>query len=193
MSECATITSADFDRLFLQYKQAFVDIAFSYVRERMVAEDLVTDSFLTFWNKRAEITDENIPAYILTIVKNRCLSFLRSETQHQRVRDGIARRWTNIRQATLHSLEYSDPKTLFLTEVETIVEQQLEAMPATMRRIFIDHRYRDMTYRQIAATYGLSTNQVDFEIRKATRLLRLALKDYLIVLLIILNSSIFRS
>lgn len=193
MSECATITSADFDRLFLQYKQAFVDIAFSYVRERMVAEDLVTDSFLTFWNKRAEITDENIPAYILTIVKNRCLSFLRSETQHQRVRDGIARRWTNIRQATLHSLEYSDPKTLFLTEVETIVEQQLEAMPATMRRIFIDHRYRDMTYRQIAATYGLSTNQVDFEIRKATRLLRLALKDYLIVLLIILSSSIFRS
>lgn len=193
MPECATITSADFDRLFLQYKQAFVDIAFSYVRERMVAEDLVTDSFLTFWNKRAEITDENIPAYILTIVKNRCLSFLRSETQHQRVRDGIARRWTNIRQATLHSLEYSDPKTLFLTEVETIVEQQLEAMPATMRRIFIDHRYRDMTYRQIAATYGLSTNQVDFEIRKATRLLRLALKDYLIVLLIILNSSIFRS
>lgn len=193
MSECATITSADFDRLFLQYKQAFVDIAFSYVRERMVAEDLVTDSFLTFWNKRAEITDENIPAYILTIVKNRCLSFLRSETQHQRVRDGIARRWTNIRQATLHSLEYSDPKTLFLTEVETIVQQQLEAMPATMRRIFIDHRYRDMTYRQIAATYGLSTNQVDFEIRKATRLLRLALKDYLIVLLIILNYSIFRS
>lgn len=193
MSECATITSADFDRLFLQYKQAFVDIAFSYVRERMVAEDLVTDSFLTFWNKRAEITDENIPAYILTIVKNRCLSFLRSETQHQRVRDGIARRWTNIRQTTLHSLEYSDPKTLFLTEVETIVQQQLEAMPATMRRIFIDHRYRDMTYRQIAATYGLSTNQVDFEIRKATRLLRLALKDYLIVLLIILNYSIFRS
>lgn len=193
MPESATITAADFDRLFLQYKRAFVDIAFSYVRERMVAEDLVTDSFLTFWSKRTEVTDENIPAYILTIVKNKCLSWLRSESQHQRVHDTLARKWSHIRQATLHSLEYSDPKTLFLTEVESIVQAQLEAMPVTMRRIFIDHRYRDMTYREIAATYGLSTNQVDFEIRKATRILRLALKDYLLVSVILLCDTMLNS
>lgn len=193
MLESTAITAADFDRLFLQYKQAFVDIAFSYVRERMVAEDLVTDSFLTFWSKRAEVTDENIPAYILTIVKNKCLSWLRSESQHQRVHETLARKWGHIHQATLHSLEHSDPKTLFLTEVESIVQAQLSAMPVTMRRIFIDHRYHDMTYREIAATYGLSTNQVDFEIRKATRILRLALKDYLLVSIIILCDKMLNS
>ena len=42
------ITREFFDGLYADYKPRFIRIARSYVRDDMVAEDIVTDSFLYF-------------------------------------------------------------------------------------------------------------------------------------------------
>lgn len=43
------ITLEDFERLYSEYKPRFIIIARSYIRNNMAAEDIVTDSFLYFW------------------------------------------------------------------------------------------------------------------------------------------------
>ena len=65
------ITSAEFGKLFEQYKPQFVMVARSYVRDAMVAEDLVMDSFISFWENRnkTEIV-QNIPCLLYT---SRCV------------------------------------------------------------------------------------------------------------------------
>ena len=61
----------EFGHLYSEYRQRFVIIAKRYVRDRMVAEDIVADSFVSFWNNRSNIpSDANLPAYIMAIVKN---------------------------------------------------------------------------------------------------------------------------
>ena len=42
----------EFDRLYGEYKPRFILIACSYLRDRSAAEDLVTDCFMHFWEKR---------------------------------------------------------------------------------------------------------------------------------------------
>ena len=51
-------------------------IAVSYVRDRMAAEDIVTDSFVAYWENHTTTEIRSVPAYILTAVKNRCLNWL---------------------------------------------------------------------------------------------------------------------
>lgn len=70
----------EFDRLYGAYKPRFILIACSYLRDRSAAEDLVTDCFMHFWEKREEIvpTTENIPAYILGMVRHKCIDALRT-------------------------------------------------------------------------------------------------------------------
>lgn len=46
------ITLEDFERLYSEYKPRFIIIARSYIRNNMAAEDIVTDSFLYFWETR---------------------------------------------------------------------------------------------------------------------------------------------
>ena len=50
-----------------------------------------------------------------------------------------------------------------------------------------------MSYKEIAEKYGITVRRVEFELEKAVKQLRVALKDYLPVLLMLLSDNILRS
>ena len=63
------ITLEDFERLYSEYKPRFIIIARSYIRNNMAAEDIVTDSFLYFWENKDKLNiTTTIPAYILAYI-----------------------------------------------------------------------------------------------------------------------------
>ena len=79
------ISSTEFGKLFFEFKPRFIALAYRYVRDRETAEDLVSDSFMTFWEMHETLpADINVPAYILTSVKNRCLNHLNAQIRHRR-------------------------------------------------------------------------------------------------------------
>ena len=55
---------APFGELYTLYKDRFVRIAMSYVRDRMAAEDIVTDSYMAFWENRHELETANVSTII---------------------------------------------------------------------------------------------------------------------------------
>ena len=80
-----SISSTEFGKLFFEFKPRFIALAYRYVRDRETAEDLVSDSFMTFWEMHENLpADTNVPAYILTSVKNRCLNYFRPMCAHCR-------------------------------------------------------------------------------------------------------------
>ena len=80
-----SISSTEFGKLFFEFKPRFIALAYRYVRDRETAEDLVSDSFMTFWEMHENLpADTNVPAYILTSVKNRCLNYLNAQIRHRR-------------------------------------------------------------------------------------------------------------
>jgi RNA polymerase sigma-70 factor (ECF subfamily) len=174
--------------LFEQYRPNFVVVARSYVRDQMVAEDIVNDCFITFWENREKIDlAQNIPGYILTSIKNRCLNHLRDQSTRLKAQQDIHSTTTRIMALRIATLETNDPDHVFAEEVAFIVENEIKKMPTGMQNVFLANRFEDMTYKQVAEKFGLSVNQVDFEIRKAVKLLQAALKDYLAALLVVHN------
>jgi RNA polymerase sigma-70 factor (ECF subfamily) len=176
-----TILSAkDFEKLFKQYKSDFVMVARSYVRDGMVAEDIVSDCFAYYWENRdrIEIT-KTIPAYILASVKNKCLNWLRDERNRLKIQQDMHSHSIRVFTERISNLEASSSEEMFEVEISSIVGQSLDAMPEKMRNVFTSSRIENLTYKQIAEKLNLSLNQVDFEMRKATEFLSRALKDYL--------------
>ncbi|MFV0554729.1 MAG: RNA polymerase sigma-70 factor [Mangrovibacterium sp.] len=180
-----TITSTEFGRLFQEYKAQFIAVARSYVRDSMVAEDLVVNSFVSFWENRAEIDTSNPPAYILVSIKRRCLNWLRDEKTHQAAHDDIQSSVLRLMTSRMETIESNNPSELYLTEMASIIEQELNKMPAQTREVFIASRFDAKTYKEICDKYDLTFNQVSFEIRKATQTLRHALIDYLPILIVL--------
>lgn len=182
----AHISPVQFGLLFEQYKSQFVIVARSYVRDAMVAEDLVMDCFISFWENRDRIEiSQNIPSYILTSVKRRCLNWLRDQSAHLKVQEEIHSTALRIISSRIATIETNDPNTLFMEDISSIIKREIEKMPCQMRKVFLASRFEEMSYKEIGEKFGLSFNQVNFEIRKATQILRLSLKDYLLILVVL--------
>lgn len=175
-----------FNSIFREYQSRFLRFAQSYVHDAAVAEDVVMESFMYFWENRQQLPSSvNIPAYILITVKHKCLNYL----QHLDVRAIVSEElkehaeWRLTTQIT--NLEACEPHELFSTEVQALVEITLSSLPTQTAQIFRMSRYESKSHKDIASELNLSTKAVEFHITKATRTLRIALKDYLILLFFI--------
>lgn len=80
---------AAFDRLFGEYRPRFIRFAVSYVTDAAVAEDLVMESFMAAWERRALLSEKSFPPYVLVIVRNKCLNYLRSRQVRLRAEEDL--------------------------------------------------------------------------------------------------------
>ena len=192
--ESVAMTTAEFGRLFATWRARFEAIACRYVRSAAVAEDLVSDSFMSFWENRGRIpADANLQAYILIIVRNKCLDWLRAQSLHAKIEQEVyeLRRW--VLAADIRSLQAFNPEEIFSAAVAAIVRQSLDRLPELTREVFVARRFEELSYKEIAEKYGITVRRVEFELEKAVKQLRVALKDYLPVLLMLLSDNILRS
>ena len=175
-----------FEELYNCYKVRFERFAISYIQDRSVAEDIVTDSFVYWWEHRDRVgsKDENPAAYILATIRHKCLNHLRALQVRLRSHNEIRESQSRIVQENIRSLELCDPVHLFAGEVEALVRQSLEELPELTRYIFIDQRLKGKSYRDIAVEYAISERRVETELARALDKLRRRLKDYLPVILV---------
>ncbi|MCD7794247.1 MAG: RNA polymerase sigma-70 factor [Alistipes sp.] len=169
-----------FDSLYTKYRTNFIAIARSYVEDMAVAEDIVTDSFVSWWLRRNTLPKETDPRkYIVGTIKKQCLEHLRSLRIHSRACNNL--RDANERMLAYHlaSLENNTSENLHTEEIIGILRRQLEAMPLLMREIFIANRTEELSHREIAARFGISERRVKYELKKALETLKEAFKDYL--------------
>ena len=178
-----------FEELYNCYKVRFERFAISYIQDRSVAEDIVTDSFVYWWEHRDRVgsKDENPAAYILATIRHKCLNHLRALQVRLRSHNEIRESQSRIVQENIRSLELCDPVHLFAGEVEALVRQSLEELPELTRYIFIDQRLKGKSYRDIAVEYAISERRVETELARALDKLRRRLKDYLPVILVSLG------
>lgn len=175
-----------FDDIYLSYQDKFIRFALFYVSNRQVAEDIVTDSFVNYWENRKRLpADTNIPAYILTCVKNRCLTFLRDTRLHEEILQGIKELEEWKIQLKISSLKACDPFELFTSEMHEMVNRAINSLPAKTKQIFLLSRLEEVSHKEIAVKTGLSTKSIEFHLAKATKILREKLKDYYILILFI--------
>ena len=81
-----------FNQLFADYQGRFIRFANIYVRDIAVAEDFTIEALMQYWENRNTLkADSNVPAYILTIIKNKCINYL----QHIQVREDASEHLKN--------------------------------------------------------------------------------------------------
>lgn len=173
-----------FNKFFADYQQRFIRFAFTYTRDEVIAEDIVSESMMYYWeNKERLPQDTNLPAYVLTTIKHKCLNYLRHIQLKEDVLNDLASHSQWELSTRIATLEACEPNELFDNEVRSIVGKVLSKLPETTSRIFVMSRNENKSYKEIAAIMNMSTKGVEFHMAKVMRILRIALKDYLLLCL----------
>lgn len=173
---------SDFSEIYKRnYQRSFLFVK-SYVHDEMAAEDIVAESLVKYW-RAISLGDRSVnESLLLTMLRNRALDFLRHQAVHEATVGEMVDlndRELNIRISTL---EACDPKEIFSKEIRVIVNKALLALPKQTRRVFIMSRFGNKSVKEIAEKTGLTVKGVEYHITKTLKLLRIYLKDYLLLL-----------
>ena len=168
-----------FNQLYTDYHERFVNFAFSYVCELAVAEDIASDSMMYYWERRQTLPDEtNIPAYILTTIKHKCINYL----EHLRVREEYSEKMLNNAAWELNlrisTLEACNPEELFSKEMQETIDRALATLPEQTSTIFRLSRYENKSHKEIADMMDVTTKTVEYHITKSLTNLRKILQKY---------------
>ncbi|MDX9882377.1 MAG: RNA polymerase sigma-70 factor [Prolixibacteraceae bacterium] len=159
-----------FELFFKDSYQAACLVAYRFIDEKSVVEDIVQESYITLWKKYAEIyqTDEELKKYLLVTVRNRAVSYLRS----------IKLRHVDI-EKSLQEMNLSDDEKLYDEEELSIrVAQAIKQLPARCREVFLLAYSENKTYGEIARQLSISKNTVKTQMAIAYRILREELKEF---------------
>ena len=170
-----------FSKIYTSYFQKSFRFAKSYVLDDMVAEDIASESLIKLWDvlKKKSLAEDEILPYLLTILKNKSLDYLK----HLEVEHSAFEKITDWQQADLDfritSLEEFEATDIYIKEMYVILEKSLNNLPESTQRVFRMSRFQNKSNKEIAEQMGVTVKGVEFHITKALKVLRVSLKDYL--------------
>ena len=163
-----------FDTLFRRYYPMLCAYGHRFV-ELEDAEEIVEDSLLWIWeNRETLVIESSLNSYLFKMVYRRALNKLAHIDATQRADT----RFYEEMQEMLQDTDYYQ-----IEELAKRIEDAVAALPESYREAFVMHRFRDMSYKEIAETLGVSPKTIDYRIQQALKQLRMDLKDYLPLLL----------
>ena len=142
------------------------------------AENVVQDIFLWIWQNHTDLHIEtSVRTYLFTATRNRCLTLINRGKVSQQVIN-------NLKQnATEH---FESPDFYILDDLMSKLNTALDTLPDSYREAFVLHRLNNKSHKEIAGEMGVSQKTIEYRISQALKALRIALKDFLPILLLIL-------
>ena len=152
-----------FNRCVEQYADRLFRFAFSSLRNREEAQDVVQESFARVWEKVKTVDFAKAKSYLFT-------------TAHHAMVDEVRHRQ---RFASMEEPLSDDAKTVQnpYPDVNDILHRALAALPETQRNALLLRDYEGYSYQEIGDITGMSEAQVKVNIFRARNTLKNKLKS----------------
>jgi RNA polymerase sigma-70 factor (ECF subfamily) len=167
-----------FELLFRFYYPGLVIFTKQIIFDPVESENVVQDFFVQLWVNRKKIKDSStLKGYFFTSVKNRAFNFLKNKKIKENV---IGELKTMVETDCLYQ-----PDIFVESELQEKIKQALTKLPKRTHEIFVLSRTKGYSNDEIAKMLDLSKRTVETQISNALKILRVELKEYLFILLII--------
>lgn len=163
-----------FDSLFQKYYPILCTYCYRFVRLED-AEEIVQDVMLWLWeNRERPIIEYSLKQYLFRAVFNRSMTRIAQNEVKQRADEAYHQRMLDMLQ---------DVDVYLINELSKHIQKAIDELPPSYKEAFIMHRFRDLSYKEIAEILNVSPKTVDYRIQQALKILRVQLKEYLPLLL----------
>lgn len=143
-----------------------------FVSDENEAEDIIQESFITLWEKRANVdASQRIESLLFVMVRNRCLNFLKNTK-------------LNSEKISIENLNVAELQYLYQLDLVKREEKSLEEMlivsfqeavnklPDKMKMVFVKCKLEGLKQTEVADELGISIKMVEKQISKAKKQIR---------------------
>ncbi|MGN8058319.1 sigma-70 family RNA polymerase sigma factor [Pedobacter sp. 22163] len=173
------------DRLKMGDKQAYEKIYFTYSNElllaaykktgdKVIAEELVQNIFISLWEKRQEAVINNLQAYLFGALKLSVINHIRSLVMENKYMEY---------QILTYSEDHQDTTNLVdLHDLSSIIEEGINSLPEKTQEVFRLSRYQHQSTKDISAGLNISEKAVEYHITRSIKRIKEYIKNFYIFL-----------
>ena len=144
------------------YKELFTSLyarlfhfAFSLVKAKQPAEEIVSDVFIKIWEKRKELDKvKNLKVYLYIAIKNTALNYLTK--QKKIITEDIEKFADQFKSV------YFNPEQLMITaDMVALIHQAIENLPSRCKMVFKLVKEDNLKYKEVADILNISEKTVE--------------------------------
>jgi RNA polymerase sigma-70 factor, ECF subfamily len=171
-----------FSIIFAKYYNDLVSFSSSITRDTDVAEEIVQNTFVKFWEGREALAiSTSLKSYLLKTVQNGSIDWLR----HLKIRSYYA----NDLLEKPEIFENNTEQYILWSELQNHLEDALSTLPPDVAQTFRMSRFDGLKYAEIAVKLGVSVRTIEVRVSKALEILREHLKDFLFVIILLFSGK----
>lgn len=153
------------DFFFHLYYAPLVCFAAAIIRDEEVAREIVSESFVKFWNNRQQLQAAGaVKALLYRIVRNASIDYLRQQQRVKKMHRDVIQLQPLSESAVLEKLVQ--------TETYHYLYILVNSLPLRCRQVFQMFYLQDKALKEIAEELGISINTVKSQKQRAVQLLK---------------------
>lgn len=155
--------------IFICFYKPLQQFAFSFVKSRELAEEIVSDVFLKIWLNRSDLQQvENLKVYLYVSIKNTSLKYLLK--QHRQVAISI-----DELEVELESFSRTPEEIMLTAEMLNKIKESVNSLPPRCKIIFKLIKEDGLKYKEVAEILNISIKTIDNQLAIALKKISKAL------------------
>lgn len=150
-----------FQFLFKKYYSRLLAYAIRFVKEKEIAEDIIQEVFMSFWEKRQLLKSISLSSLLFCMVRNASINYLKQKVLVDKFPIEYIENIDG--EEKLYSLDFAlsaDEETLY-EELRKRIQEALSILPERSREIFLLSRFKGLKNKEIASKLEISTTAVE--------------------------------
>lgn len=166
-----------FTTIYNRYWKRLLAIAYSNLKDKTLAEEVVQEVFISLWNRRCNLHVASLEAYLAKAVKFSTFKSIHRNKRHAEIENSISISDAYIADEIIESK--------FLKEY---LEGVIEKLPNKCRLVFKLSRESYLTNKEISQNLAISEKSVEAHITRALKVLKYNLQRVGILVILLLLS-----
>ncbi len=166
-----------FRMLFNRYWEELYVFSCSIIEDKVIAKDLTQEVWISFWERRKKIENDNIKAYLYKAIRFRVYKELRDNRKLNSQVELI----DNIISST------NTDDIINLADTNNTVQESINQLPPRSKEVFELSRYKGLSNQEISDKLGISKRTVETHISNSLKHLR---RNIIIALLLSVSTGL---
>ncbi|WP_321289097.1 RNA polymerase sigma-70 factor [uncultured Sunxiuqinia sp.] len=154
-----------FDELYGLYSQRLYGFAFSMLKNKEDAKEVVQETFFKLWNKKQEInTSHSLKAFLFSIAYNITVDLFRASVKDS---DFLSQLKNHLNQESNKTDEL-----LIFNELNERLSNLVAELPEQRKKIYLMSREEGLGHKEIAEKLGIAVKTVENQINLTLKYIR---------------------
>lgn len=148
---------AAYGKIFDHYYHGLFNLAYTFIKDEPLAEEIVSDAFMALWKQRERLLQiENLKVYLYVAVKNLSIRYCSKQVNDWN--------WSNLHMPSAADTSLSPEDLMISKDTMDNIQQAIEKLPPRCKLIFKLVREDGLKYKEIAELLNVSVKTVEAQV-----------------------------